>query len=375
MAERPIISILEHFDDMPDSRQKGKVLYPLSEIILTSLCAIICGADSYVEIEEFGKAKMDFLKQFLPFEHGIPSHDTFGIVFASIDANLFNQKFIAWAQSLQKAIPKFVAIDGKTVRRSMDGTIPPIQIVSAWAGQQHLVIGQKKTEKKSNEITAIPELLSILSLQGAIVTIDAIGCQKKILKDIKAKQADYVIAVKENQKNLYDEIDLFFQAAASQTLPISLPICTTSEKDHGRIELRTYMVTDQIDFLTQDDKWFGIQSIGCVTASREVKGVTSVHTRYFISSLPADPDLFAKAVRGHWGIENSLHWIMDVVFRDDECRIRKKNGPENFVTLKHITLNMLKSLKTKKKMSMRVRRKLSGWDEEFLVSVLQAEIA
>jgi predicted transposase YbfD/YdcC len=373
MTERQTIAIIDYFVDMPDPRQQGKVLYPLAEIVLTSLCAIICGAETYVDIEEFGDAKIDFLKQFLPFENGIPSHDTFGIVFSSIDAKIFSEKFIAWAQSLQKSLPGFVAIDGKTVRRSKDGDIPPIHIVSAWAGQQHLVIGQTKTQAKSNEITAIPELLAMLALQGAIVTLDAIGCQKKIVTAIQAKKADYVIAVKENQKNLYEEIDIYFQAVASHSLPVSLPSCKTVDKDHGRIEVRTYMVTDQIDFLSQADQWSGIQSIGCVTASREENGVTSEHTRYFISSLPADPYLFAKAVRSHWGIENSLHWVMDVVFRDDECRIRKKHGPANFVTLKHITHNMLKSLPGGK--SMRVKRKLAGWNDDFLAVALKTEIA
>jgi predicted transposase YbfD/YdcC len=373
MIERQTIAIIEHFEDMPDPRQQGKVLYPLAEIVLTSLCAIICGAESYVDIEEFGNAKIDFLKQFLPFKNGTPSHDTFGIVFSNIDAKVFSEKFIAWARSLQKSIPGFVAIDGKTVRRSKDGGIPPIHIVSAWAGQQHMVIGQTKTQTKSNEIRAIPELLSMLALQGAIVTLDAIGCQKKITSDIQAKKADYVIAVKANQKNLYEEISTFFQAVASQTLPISVPSCKTIDKDHGRIEDRTYMITDQIHFLSQAGQWAGIQSIGCVTANRELNGVTSEQTRYFLSSLPADPYLFAKAVRGHWGIENSLHWVMDVVFRDDECRIRKKHGPANFVTLKHITHNMLKSLPGKK--SMRVKRKLAGWDDDFLAAALNAVIA
>jgi len=366
------IAIIDYFQDMPDPRQQGKVLYPLAEMILTTLCAIICGADTYVDIEEFGKAKIDFLKRFLPFKNGIPSHDTFGIVFASIDAKVFSERFITWARALQKSIPGFVAIDGKTVRRSMDGDIPPVHIVSAWAGQQRLVIGQTKTAVKSNEITAIPELLSMLDLQGAIVTIDAMGCQKKIIANLRAKKADYVIAVKENQKTLHDEIALYFEAVDTQTLPIALPSHKTVEKDHGRIEIRQYMVTDQIDFLSQTGQWAGIQSIACVKASREIRGTSTEHTRYFISSLPADPYLIAKAVRGHWGIENGLHWVMDLVYRDDECRIRKKNGPTNFVTLKHITHNMLKSLSGKK--SMRVRRKLAGWDDDFLASALQGKL-
>ena len=373
MEERQFIAILDYFEDMPDPRQKGKVLYPLNEIILVSLCAIICGAETYVEIEEFGDAKIDFLKQFLPFENGIPSHDTFGIVFASIDAKIFSEKFVAWAQSLQKSIPGFVAVDGKTVRRSKDGAIPPIHIVSAWAGQQHLVMGQTKTAEKSNEITAIPELLSLLTLKGAIITIDAMGCQKKIIADIMAKEAQYVIAVKENQRGLYKEIDTIFNASESGTFPLSLSSCKTVDKEHGRFETRTYMVTDRTDLLSMAEQWPGLQSIGCVRAIRETNGITSEHTRYFISSLSVDPYLFAKAVRGHWSIENSLHWVMDVVFHDDECRIRKKNGPANFVTLKHMTQNMLKSLPGK--MSMRVKRKRAGWDDDFLALALKATVA
>jgi predicted transposase YbfD/YdcC len=373
MSERLSIAIIDHFGDMPDPRQQAKILYPLAEIILATLCAIICGADSYVEIEEFGNAKIDFLKRYLPFEHGIPSHDTLGIVFSSIDAKLFNEKFIEWTRIIQQSIPQLIAIDGKTVRRSKDGKKHPIHIVSAWANQQGLVVGQTKTDEKSNEITAIPELLSMLELQGAIVTIDAMGCQKKIVQDIVSKNADYVIAVKENQPGLYQEIELFFRGVESQTLPLTLPTCTTFDKEHGRIESRTYSITDRIDLLTTTRQWTGIKSIGSVTSIREVDDVTTENTRYFITSLPADAYLFAKAVRSHWGIENSLHWVMDIVFRDDECRIRKRHGPANFVTLKHITHNMLKLLPGKK--SMRVRRKRAGWDDAFLASALAAQVA
>jgi predicted transposase YbfD/YdcC len=372
MSERLIISIIDHFEDMPDPRQQAKVLYPLSEIILLALCAIIYGADSYVEIEEFGKAKIDFLKNILQFEHGIPSHDTIGIVFSSIDSRIFNKKFIEWTQVVQQAIPEFVAIDGKTVRRSKDGKKHPIHIVSAWANQQGLVLGQTKTDEKSNEITAIPELLSILELRNNIITIDAMGCQKKIIKDIISKNADYVIAVKKNQRTLYQEIELFFKGIESQTLPLTLLTCKTFDKDHGRIESRTYTITDQIDFLTSMKHWTNIKSIGSVTSIREVDGVATENTRYFITSLPADKYLFAKAVHSHWGIENSLHWVMDIIFRDDECRIRKKHGPANFVTMKHITHNLLKSLPVKK--SMRVRRKRAGWDDEFLASALAVKL-
>jgi predicted transposase YbfD/YdcC len=198
------------------------------------------------------------------------------------------------------------------------------------------------------------------------------GCQKKIVQDILSKKADFVIAVKENQRGLYEEIDMFFKGIESQTLPLTLTTCKTFEKEHGRIESRTYTITDHIDYLTATEQWTGIKSIGSVTSVREINGVATENTRYFITSLPADEYLFAKAVRSHWGIENSLHWVMDIVFRDDECRIRKKHGPANFVTLKHITHNMLKSMAGKK--SMRVRRKRAGWDDEFLTSALAAEL-
>jgi predicted transposase YbfD/YdcC len=244
--------------------------------------------------------------------------------------------------------------------------------VSAWADQQGLVLGQTKTNDKSNEITAIPELLSLLELRDTIVTIDAAGCQKKIIKDIIAKKANYVIAVKENQPTLHQEIELFFKGVDSQTLPLTLPTLRTFDKDHGRMETRTYTITDQIDFLTATEQWENLKSIGSVTSIREINGVSTENTRYFITSLPANEHLFAKAVRSHWGIENSLHWVMDIVFRDDECRIRKKHGPANFSVMKHITQNLLKSLPGKK--SMRVRRKRAGWDDEFLVSALIAEL-
>jgi predicted transposase YbfD/YdcC len=309
----------------------------------------------------------------LPYKHGIPSHDTFGLVFASIDAKLFSAVFIEWAQSLQKEIPQFVAIDGKTVRRSKNGAIAPIHMVSAWAVQQHMVLGQTKTDEKSNEITAIPYLLSILSLKGAIVTLDAMGCQKAIAGEIKNKQAEYVLAVKENQPRLFGEIDLLAQAYDSQTFPIEFATCKTVDSDHGRIETREYFTTDRLDLLPCAMQWPGIKSFGMVRSEREIGGVSTQNVRYYISSLAADPFLFAKAVRNHWGIENSLHWVMDIVFRDDECRVRKKNAPANFVTVKHITQNMLKSLPGKS--SMRVRRKKAGWDDEFLAAALAAKIA
>lgn len=366
------IEFLEFFSELPDTRQRGKILYPLNEMILTTLCAVICGADSYVEVEEFGNVKLLFLKNYLPFEQGIPSHDTFGIVFSKIDSAAFNTLFIKWVEALQKTIPKLVAIDGKTIRRSRDGESKPIHVVSAWAVEQNLVLGQCKTKEKSNEITAIPELLSLLVLNGAIVSIDAMGCQKDIAKAILDKKADYVLSVKENQPGIYNEIELFFQGIFSGTLPFEVQSHKTIDKGHGRIETRNYVFTDAIEWLSPKNEWIGLKSIGCVHATREISEVVTEEYRYFISSLSGDIQLFSQAVRGHWRVENSLHWVMDIAFRDDECRIRKKHGPANFVTIKHIAQNMMRSVKSKA--SMRVKRKKAGWDDTFLDAILKSKL-
>lgn len=363
------VKVLRFFSEIPDPRQQAKVLYPLDEMILTTLCGVICGAESYVEIEEFGNAKLPFLKQFLPFENGIPSHDTFGIVFSKIDSKLFNNAFSRWVQEIQDNIPKLVAIDGKTVRRSRDNDLSPIHIVSAWAVEQNIVLAQMKTDEKSNEITAIPELLSLLVLNGAIVSIDAAGCQMKIASQILDKQADYVFAVKGNQPSIHNEIKMFFESVFSQTLPLEVEQCETVDKDHGRIETRRYFLADATEWLSKKDVWPGLQTMGCVESIRETKAGITTEFRYYISSLPLNVVQFSQTVRGHWGIENGLHWVMDIVFRDDECRIRKKHGPANFVTIKHIAQNMLK--KVPSKASMRVRRKRAGWDDMFLESVLR----
>lgn len=364
------ISILRFFGDLTDPRQLGKVLYPLPEIILVGLCAAICGANSFVEMATFGKAKLDFLRKLLPFKNGTPSHDTFGAVFANLDARQFNEIFIRWIMSLQKTLPRHVAIDGKTVRGSANGDIPAVHILSAWSSDQRLVIGQLKTKMKSNEITAIPELLSMLSVKGALITIDAMGCQKEIASKIIDKEADYLLAVKKNQRNLYNDIEMIFASAESETFPVKILEKETIDKSHGRIENRFYSLIDDKELISSMNEWKGLKCIGkvkriCIMGAKETE-----ETRYFICSKEVDIDEFSDTVRSHWGIENSLHWVMDIVFRDDASRVREKNAAANFVTLKHITLNMLKSLPGKK--SMRVRRKLAGWDEDFLLEALMA---
>ena len=370
MEIRTSIAALDFFAELPDPRQAGKVTYPLEEIILIALCAGICGADSFVEFEEFGKSKINFLRRFLPFENGIPSHDTFVAVFFNTDPKHFGKIFIAWVESLQGEMPGLVAIDGKTIRCPMNGAIPPVHIVSAWASEQNLVIGQIKTEEKTNEITAIPKLLAMLSLKNALVSIDTMGCQKSIAEQIILAKADYLLAVKQNQKTLYDDIALVFQGVESGTFPVETEEITVVEKGHGRQETRIYSICHVIEPLARNKDWKNLQCIGKVRSIREIAEKTSDETRYFISSRKLKVQEFAKAVRKHWSIENSLHWVMDIVFKDDESRVRTRHAATNFVTLKHITLNMIKSMPVKA--SMRVRRKRAGWDDSFLQAVLGA---
>ena len=372
MAQNDTIAALDIFEELKDPRQPGKVKYPLNEIILVALCASICGADTFIEIAEFGQAKIDFLKRLLPFANGIASHDTFGAVFSNIDRKQFSELFIKWVQALQTEIPCLVAIDGKTVRRSRNGDLPPIHVLSAWASDQNLVMGQVKTDTKSNEIKAIPELLEMLMLKKALVSIDAMGCQKEIAGQIISKKADYLLSVKRNQPALYNELALAFEAHDAEMALFQVLEQEHTDKDHGRIERRIYSITWDVKNLEAKEIWPGLKCIGRVRTLREVKGKISDEVRYFISSRKLDAAEFGKAVRSHWGIENKLHWVMDVVFSDDDSRVRIRNAAANFVTLKHITLNMLKMLPGKQ--SMRVRRKRASWDEEYLLSALKVPL-
>ena len=326
MTQNNPIAALDIFSRLEDPRQAAKVLYPLNELILVALCAPICGADSFVEFEEFGKAKLDFLRTLLPYENGVPGHDTFGAVFSNIDRKQFSALFVEWARSLQEQIPGSVAIDGKTVRRSLNGKIPPIHVVSAWASEQNLVMGQVKTDIKSNEITAIPELLKMLVVKKALVSIDAMGCQKAIAEQITSQKADYLLAVKRNQPALYDEIALVFEAYDADMAPQQIFEQEFLDKDHGRIERRIYSLTNEVNNLEAKANWPGLKCMGRVRSIREVNGKTSDETRYFISSRQLEVEEFAKAVRSHWGIENKLHWVLDMVFRDDENRARIRNS-------------------------------------------------
>ncbi|MEO1609980.1 MAG: ISAs1 family transposase [Pseudomonadota bacterium] len=365
------IDFLSHFSALEDPRQQGKVDYPLEEILLLVLCGVLAGADGWVEIQKFGEKKLDLLRRFRPFENRTPSHDQLGDIFSKLDPEQFQSCFIAWVSSLTGLSGDIVAIDGKTLRRSYQqgGRKGAIHMISAFSANQRLVLGQKNVSDKSNEITAIPELLDLLAIEGAIVTIDAMGCQRKIASKIIAKKADYVLALKGNQSTLHDDIKLYFEEqSACSFKDVKADVHKTIEKSHGRIETRTYHVIDDIAWLQERHNWPGLKSIIMVTSTREIDGEVTCETRYYIASLKLTAKRAAEAVRGHWSIENSHHWIMDMVFRDDECRIRKDNAPANFATIKHIASNLLRAAPGKE--SMRVKRRMAAWDEDFLASVL-----
>ena len=369
-----VVDFLEHFADLEDPRQQIKVLYPLDEVLLLCLLAVLAGCNCWVEIARFGEKKLDLLRRFGPFRHGTPSHDQLGDIFSALDAVQFQHCFIAWTTSLTGLGSDIVAIDGKTLRRSYQesGAKAPIHMISAWSARQNLVLGQAKVADKSNEIVAIPKLLDLLTIEGATVTIDAMGCQRAIAEKIIAKKADYVLALKGNQGSLRDDVELFLTEQAELGFADAVADRhETLEKNHGRMETRITTATADIDWLKKRHAWPGLESIVMVESVREVIGPTAEverETRFYIASAPANAKALATAVRGHWGVENGLHWVMDMVFRDDECRIRKDNAPANFTTIKHMASNLLRRAPGKD--SMRVKRHVAAWDDDFLASLI-----
>ena len=349
-SDQPI-EFLKSFADLDDPRQQAKVLYPLEEILLLCLCAVISGADCWVEVALYGQQRLAFLRRFLPFKHGVPSHDQLGLVFARLDAEQFQSCFIAWVERFTTALRGVVAIDGKTLRRSFDHAAGqgPIQMISAWSSRQRLVLGQRQVAEKSNEITAIPKLLELLELQGAVVTLDAMGCQRAIAAQIVAQEADYVLGLKGNQGTLHEDVALLFDEQQGGLAGHQVTVHHSCEKDHGRLETRRVVATEQIAWLQDSHDWPGLRSIAKVESRRELLAEAKVEeeTRYYLSSLPGDAQQIGAAVRSHWGVENGLHWVMDMVFRDDECRIRSQNAPANFTTIKHVASNLLRRGKGK----------------------------
>lgn len=374
MPENPHASIAEHFADLEDPRIDRRRLHPLINILVIALSAAVCGADAWTEIELFGEAKRAWFAKFLDLTNGIPSHDTFGRVFAALDAEQFQRCFSNWVRSTCTLLKgQVVALDGKTLRRSHNRTIgkDAIHMVSAWATESQLVLGQTKVDDKSNEITAIPALLELLELSGCIVTIDAIGCQKEIAKQIIEQGADYVLALKDNQGRLHDHAKTLFEDAEA----IGFADCDyhkTVDKDHGRVETRECWVTAHPDYLAalyKPEQWAGLQTAIMIRAERRIGQKTETETRYYISSLPGHAEYLLNAVRDHWHIENRLHWVLDVAFREDDSRIRTGNAPQNMAVLRHIALNLLKQEQSAKR-SIRAKRLKAGWDEDYLAQVL-----
>ena len=366
------VAFLNHFKDMPDHRQRGKVMYPLDEVLLLALLAVLAGAESFVDIARFGRMKLEFLRRFRPFLDGTPSHDHLGDIFAALDAEHFQRCFVGWVASLIGVPKGVVAIDGKTVRRSGGKAgKDAIHMVSAFAAGQRLVLGQVKVAEKSNEIIAIPKLLDMLVVEGAIITIDAMGCQRAIAQKIIDKKADYVFGLKGNQGSLREDVDVFIaEQKAKDFADTTITRAQTIDADNGRIETRTTTVIHDVDWLRKRHGWPGLNAIAMVESTRETKGVIENDTRIFITSLVMLAHLLGPVIRSHWAIENSLHWVMDMVFRDDECRVRTNHAPANFTTIKHMAHNLLRRPASKD--SFRLRRKVAGWDDEFLASLLTA---
>lgn len=367
-------SIEAHFGIISDPRHHNKK-HKIIDIITLSICATICGADTYKDIEAFGKAKFRWLNRFLELPYGIPSHDTLGRVFAVIDPKEFHDSFINWTQAVQDIMKgQVIAIDGKTLRRSFDtaSDMQAIHMVSAWASSNRIVLGQIKTKDKSNEITAIPLLLKMLDISGCIVTIDAMGCQKKIAETILEEGADYLFSLKGNQTNLHSDIKLFFDGCIENNFKdISHDFHKTVGAGHGRIETRKIWTTSDIKWLDDYEKWKGFKTIGMVESERLIGEKSSKERRFFISSSACGAEDFGAAVRAHWGIENSVHWTLDIAFREDESRIRKNHAPENLATLRHIALNLLRNEKSMKG-SIKTKRLRAGWDRDYLKKVVNS---
>jgi len=365
----------DYFAEVEDPRIERTKKHKLEDIFFIAISGVICGANDWANIEMFGKAKEDWLRKYLELPNGIPSHDTFGRVFQQIDPAQFEKGFLGWTRSIHKETKgEVIAIDGKTIRRSHDKKEgkKAIHMINAWATANHLLLGQEKTEEKSNEITAIPELLEVLSLAGCIVTIDAMGCQEEIAKQIVEKEADYVLAVKNNQGALYEDLQELFTGAEEVTYQRVPHDYEKQVSKHGRIEIRRcWTISDReyIEYIRRHHRWSNLQTIALVESERIIDGKSSIERRYYISSLENDAKTILHAVRAHWQVENSVHWVLDVCFREDDSRIRKGHGAENFAILRAIALNLIKQEKTVKR-SVQGKRLLAGWRNDYLAKII-----
>jgi predicted transposase YbfD/YdcC len=361
---------MAHFEALDDPRIDRTRKHHLLDLVAIAICAVISGADSWVQVEAYGNAKHDWLQRFLQLPNGIPAHDTFGRVFAAIKPTQFQACFTSWRAELGEQLGlRQIAIDGKTWRGSHDraqGKVA-VHLISAWAVENHLTLGQEAVDPQSNEIPAIPKLLALLDLEGALVTIDALGCQKEIAEQIVEQGGDYVLAVKENQPKLYAEIERLDEAAQKEDYA-GVSRCCVEETSHGRQELRACWVLTDLEELREGAKWPGLKSVLVVVRDRSVGDKNTCEKHYYISSRQLSAKKFSPVVRGHWGIENSLHWVLDVVFAEDQSRVRKDHGPENLGLLRRMALSMIKAEESRG--SIQVKRQTAGWNNDFLEKIL-----
>ena len=382
MRQHPKKSLVEHFATISDPRVNRTKEHPLVNVLTIGVCTLLCGGETFNDMEDFGRAKREWFETFLDLGNGVPSHDTFNRVFSAINPQQFLEAFLSWTQCLRQAVPdEIVALDGKALRRAVDKDQKAKVIVSAWAEDNALVLGQWKVEDKSNEITALPQLLRVLELAGCIVTLDAMGCQKDIAREIKEADAEYVLSLKGNQETVHREVKEFLDEAVAESKTWKAPGTPPSpmmqrlaskktvEKDHGRLETREYYQSAHLSWFADLAKWEGLQSVGMVEATREVNGKITKERRYFLCSLPLDVERFARAVRGHWGIENKLHWVLDVQFGEDQSRARSGYAAENLATLRRFALNLLRSEK-KKKRGIRGKQLNASWDHAYLLQLI-----
>lgn len=371
MAQPELVSLITILAEVPDLRVTATVDHDLPDILTIALCTILCGGDSFYDMEEFGEVRLDWLRTFLPLRHGAPKHDTYNRVFQALDPKQFSDCLARWTQSVRTVLGgEVVALDGKAVRRALKRGEDPRVIVSAWATQSGLLLGQRKVKDKSNEITVVPELLRALELAGCIVTADALHCQQTIAREIVAADADYVLALKGNQGTAFAEVKAFLDEAIARQEP-HLATLETTDKEHGRLEVRRYWQSEKLGWFADRSEWEGLQSVGVVEARRTVNGQESVERRYYLSSLKNDAPRFAQAVRGHWGVENSLHWVLDVVFGEDDSRARSGYAAENLAATRRLAVNLLRRDKTCKR-SLKGKLLRAAIDPDYLKRILSS---